>query len=349
MKVALYLFSVLIIAASLMPLVKKDYWTFRIFDYPRFQKLLLISCLIIAWFFEDYGSLKKVDYAILTVLIVLFFYLLSQIIPYTPFSTKMVKSADKHEKSTLSLMVANVYQYNEHFQKCLKMIQRIRPDVFMLVETDHKWADQIALLKDKYPYQVEIPLENTYGMLFYSKYPLKNTQVKYLIDEEIPSIQTDLLLNNGETIRIYGIHPTPPVPGENTHSTERDAEILIAGKAAKSYGKAAIIMGDLNDVAWSYTSELFLKISGMGDPRRGRGMFNTFHAQYPFLRWPLDHIFLSNHFKLKKLQVHPSIGSDHFPISISVVLDTTVENEQMEASEQELEEAQEKIVSGLEV
>ncbi len=100
-------------------------------------------------------------------------------------------------------------------------------------------------------------------------------------------------------------------------------------------------------MTWSYTNELFLKISGMGDPRRGRGMFSTFHAKYPWLRWPLDHIFLSPHFRLKKLKVQPHIGSDHFPISAQVVLDMDNENEQFEADQEDKEEAREKIISGV--
>ncbi|MBD8489981.1 endonuclease/exonuclease/phosphatase family protein [Echinicola sp. CAU 1574] len=347
MKVALYVFSILIIGATLMPLVKKDYWTFRVFDYPRFQKLILISTLIILWFFEDYNELQKVDFAILTILILLFFYLLKQIIPYSPFSTKMVKSAYKKDKPTLSLLTGNVYQYNRDYAKCLGLIEKISPDVFMLVETDQAWADEVAKLKKDYDYHIELPLDNTYGLLFYSKIPLKNTSINYLINEDIPSIFTDLDLGD-QVVRIYGIHPTPPVPGENTHSTERDAEILLVGEKAKAYGKPCIIMGDLNDVAWSYTTELFLKISGMGDPRRGRGMYNTFHAKYPMLRWPLDHIFVSNHFKVKKLKVQPGIGSDHFPISIELVLDKTVENEELKADQEEKIEAKEKIISGIE-
>lgn len=340
MKAVLYAFSALLIIATLMPLVKKDYWTFRIFDYPRFQKLWLISVLLICWTIVGYEHLSKVDLGIVIILGLLFLYLLKQIVPYSPFHTKMVKPAKKHEKTTVKVLVANVYQYNKDYQKCLQLIKKEQPHLFMLVETDQHWADAIAALKVDYSYQVLLPLENTYGMLLYSKFPLQNIEINHLIDQDIPSIFADLQID-GQLIKLFAIHPTPPVPGENTHSTERDAEILIVGKKAKSEKKPIIIMGDLNDVAWSYTTELFLKISGMGDPRMGRGMYSTFHAKYPFLRWPLDHIFLSHQFRLKKMMVHPSIGSDHFPISADLVLDKNNENEQLEADMEDKADAEE--------
>ena len=81
-----------------------------------------------------------------------------------------------------------------------------------------------------------------------------------------------------------------------------------------------MLMGDLNDVAWSHTTRLFLRTSQLTDPRRGRGMFNTFHAKLPFFRWPLDHFFLSTHFGIVQLKTLPNIGSDHFPIMIQAAI-----------------------------
>jgi len=40
----------------------------------------------------------------------------------------------------------------------------------------------------------------------------------------------------------------------------------------------------------------------------------TFHADHPLLRWPLDHVFVSEHFTLKTMRRLPHIGSDHFPL-----------------------------------
>ena len=77
-------------------------------------------------------------------------------------------------------------------------------------------------------------------------------------------------------------------------------------------------MGDLNDVAWSPTSRLFLRLSGLLDARKGRGLYNTWNANHFLMRFPLDHIFHSHHFTLVDLERMPHIGSDHFPVYVTL-------------------------------
>jgi endonuclease/exonuclease/phosphatase (EEP) superfamily protein YafD len=52
----------------------------------------------------------------------------------------------------------------------------------------------------------------------------------------------------------------------------------------------------------------------MLDPRIGRAFFNTFHAHYPLVKWPLDHVFHSSHFMLEDIRKLSDIGSDHYPL-----------------------------------
>jgi len=191
-------------------------------------------------------------------------------------------------------------------------------------------------------------LDNTYGMLLFSKLSLENAEVRNLIKEGIPSIKTDIVLENKVRLKFFGIHPEPPVPSENPYSTERDAEILLVAKEIQDMDQPVLVAGDLNDVAWSYTTKLFLKISGLLDPRRGRGFFNTFHAKHKLLRWPLDHLFCSKHFCVHTIQRLNATGSDHFPMFISLKMEANEnEDHELEADEADQQEANEKIKAAL--
>lgn len=341
----LKIFSLLIILLTFLPLLKSVKWWIRVFDYPRLQKLVLHLLLMTLWV----ALSKELSSEILLwigALIISAAYLTYQVWPFTPFGKKMIESVKYDKNKGLHILVANVYQENDQYHKTLNLVQKQDPDIVFLVETDQRWADALEKLDQIYEHSIKIPLENTYGLLFYSKLPIIRKEIHFLVDPDIPSLELDLELKNGQLITIYAIHPTPPVPGENDESTERDAEILIVGKKSKKNPKPSLVIGDLNDVAWSYTTELFLKISEMADPRRGRGTFNTFHAKIPFLRWPLDHVFLSKHFGLAALEVLPGIGSDHFPIKLKAVLTKSNDTEVLSANGDEKKEARQKISNG---
>jgi endonuclease/exonuclease/phosphatase (EEP) superfamily protein YafD len=343
----LRIFSTFFIFATFFPLIKLDYWWVRIFDYPRLQKLVIILLLGIIWI-SYRGVFENLEvYIWLGLLTICTFYLISKVMPFTPLGKKMIDTVPFDVESGIHILVANVYQYNENYQKVVELVNTSNPDLVFLVETNKAWENGMSSIEKDYSDRIKIPLENTYGLLFYSKLEIIRKEINYLVDDDIPSLELDIKLRDGKLITIYAIHPTPPVPSENEKSTERDAEILIVGKKSKKNKNPSLVIGDLNDVAWSYTTELFLKISGMADPRRGRGLFNTFHAKIPLVRWPLDHIFLSKHFGLASLKVEEGIGSDHFPISMKAVLMSKKTTEQLEVNGEDKKEANEKIKNGI--
>jgi len=80
----------------------------------------------------------------------------------------------------------------------------------------------------------------------------------------------------------------------------------------------SIVAGDLNDVAWSRTNRLFQEVSGLLDPRIGRGPYATFNADWPLLKWPLDHVFFEESFGLLGIAVMEDMGSDHYPLLVEL-------------------------------
>ena len=344
MNVFLAVISILLLLFSVLALIRHDYWTFRVFDYPRIQKFVAsVICLVLLLiFFNSHNILFWVLSVAMAVNVAYLFWL---IVPFTFLGKKQVLRATKHiPEHSLSIMIANVYEDNTNSAGCLKEIYKTNPDVVLLLETNNRWYIDTAELQQKYPHNVKVPLENTYGMLLYSKLPLDDTEVKYLVEDDIPSIHTKIILKNGMKVQLFAVHPTPPVPNENPRSTERDKELLLVADMAKASQVPVIVIGDLNDVAWSYTTELFLKMSGLLDPRRGRGFFNSFHAHYPIMRFPLDHAFISTDFKLKQIKRLSNFNSDHFPIFINLQYDAKapLQQQAMEPDADDLEEAAEK-------
>lgn len=93
------------------------------------------------------------------------------------------------------------------------------------------------------------------------------------------------------------------------------------------------------------TSTLFKKTSGLIDARIGRGLLSTFHANYWIFRFPLDLVFHSNNIVVDKLRVLKHIGSDHFPIYCSFILNAK-SNSNSKSSEKVEEDIDEIIEDG---
>ena len=206
--------------------------------------------------------------------------------------------------------------YNRDASRCLGVIREQRPDIVLAVETDDWWLSQLQHLAQDYPHTCHAPLPNTYGMLVFSRLPLVHKEIQFILDPGVPSFHGRVRLPSGIEANLHFVHPKPPAPQESKTSTRRDAELLLVGRAIQAHDGPTIVAGDLNDVAWSHTSELFRRLARLLDPRVGRGMLPTFNANYKLLRWPLDHVFHSAHFRLQDLKRLPHIGSDHFPIYI---------------------------------
>ncbi|MEL6741018.1 MAG: endonuclease/exonuclease/phosphatase family protein, partial [Planctomycetota bacterium] len=173
------------------------------------------------------------------------------------------------------------------------------------------------------------------------------------VSEDRPSINATLDIG-GMPIRFVGVHPTPPAlakrSGTGRHNSRiRDAELVLVAEDVAADAEAVwIVAGDFNDVAWSHTTRLFRRLSGLRDPRVGRGMFSTYHAEYPLLRYPLDHVFVSRGIRVAGLSRVRMPGSDHFAMLADLDLRDVGEGVNPTADPDDLEEAAEVIDEGTE-
>ena len=345
MKILLTTLALFFIVATLLPLLRHEAWWIRIFDFPRTQIAgagILITCVYV--FFWDTTNLQ--EDVILGALLLCVTYQGVKIFPYTALAPHQVLSArSAGDVPTLSILIANVLMENRQSDPFLALIRQYDPDIILAIETDEWWSERLAVLDREYPHVVNVPLPNTYGMVLHSRKVLIDPHVKYIIEDTVPSIHARVPLDGGDELFLYCLHPEPPFPTEATETTERDAELLVVGQEARRRDAPTIVMGDMNDVAWSHTTTLFQKISGLLDPRIGRGMYNSYSAKNPFLRWPLDHLFHSEHFSLVDLQRLPAWGSDHFSIFVRLQYSAHTEaaNDVPEADSEDREQANEKI------
>jgi endonuclease/exonuclease/phosphatase (EEP) superfamily protein YafD len=307
----------LLILLTFLPLWETDRWWVRLWDFPRLQvaALLIVAILAVVWIGPRRGRLFWIAIAAMLAALA---WQATHFVAYFPPWPKQVASIDNCPAGrSIELLNANVLIGNQRYGELIALVERTDPDIVLLLETSPDWQRAIAPLDARYPFRIGEPVPNSYGMILLSRLPMEG-EVLHRLQAGVPSIRAKLRLGDGQLVDLHGLHPEPPLPGDD--SGERDAELVAVGREVRKSGRAAIVLGDLNDVAWSRTSRLFLDVSGMRDPRVGRGLYPTFDAKYPLLRWPLDHLFVTPHFGLQQLDLQGPIGSDHFPILYRICL-----------------------------
>jgi len=305
--------------ATLAPFVSTGAWWVRLFDFPKLQ-LLWASVLPFAIALAHWGIFGEFLWIDALVLLACALWNTRRIAPFTRVWRKESPSLSATPSaSAFSLMVANVRVENRRFDEFLERVREESPDLLLVIENDQQWGDALSALHEGYPHRVIENRDEGLGMALYSRLPLRDARSRALVSERRVSIHADV--RAGERwVRFVGVHPTPPGLDDDTGESRRDSRVrdaellLVADEVAANPEKTWIIAGDFNDVAWSHTTRLFKRTSGLVDPRVGRRLLTTYHAQLPLLRYPVDHVFASPGVRVGGLCRARIPGSDHFAV-----------------------------------
>ena len=305
---ALTLFLVIV---TLLPFLPFSHGIVRVGDFPRqqFFWLALVLLVLSVALGDDATGWRVMQMALAGVIVIH----ARHILRYTPLWRKQTVDVGPAENGVpLRLVSANVKMGNDRYDEMRAEIARADPDIVVFMEVDAKWRNGLSALLDSYDHVIDQTRDNSYGMIVASKFPLGDLQVEELLTDGVPSAIASVTVADGKVFRLYCIHPEPPVIHRGTEG--RDGETALVALKVKDEALPVIVTGDLNDVAWSMTTERFRTVSGLLDPRIGRRIFSTFDARLPFLRWPLDHLFHSPEFRLVRMERLKPCGSDHFPV-----------------------------------
>ena len=226
--------------------------------------------------------------------------------PSLPESTELETAPEQ----TLRIASANVHFENTDPTKLLAWAQKEMPDVVVLLELSEEYAKNLRE-KTTYPHQYFLPGQSPFGIGLLSKIPLIKPQ-RHTDSNEIPYLETQLELD-GQRLTLITFHPMPPISAED-HEVRNKTLYQFAQRAKEA---PLIIAGDLNASAWSGALH---QLTSFG-LKRTTSLLPTWPTALKGLSGiPIDHILASTHFVSIDSDRAESIGSDHYPVLSTLLL-----------------------------
>lgn len=306
--------AAIVVVVTVLPLTRSYRWWIRGWDFPRAQISVLAALVLVlgAWSGGVLGVL--VAAAMLACLI----YQLFRIVPFLPWSSEDLAIAPERE-GDLRLMALNVEMENDRHDDAIAAIRAENPDVLLLMETDATWTEALEPVLERYDTVLRVPKDDHYGMLFATRLKVRAASIERLTRDDTPSVFATLEDRQGGVFNFIGLHPQPPVPGEDT--VERDLQTLYAARFARETDQPDVVMGDFNDAAWSDTAQAFKHVGQYLDVRVGRGLFPSFHARHWWFRCPIDQLYTTEGIVVSRYRLGKYVGSDHFPVIAHIRVD----------------------------
>lgn len=215
---------------------------------------------------------------------------------------------------TTKVMSVNLFARNKTLNKIIDEILFHDPDIIAFQEYTTNSHDRFRAegVFEKWPYSVYIPREDTFGSAILSKRRIVEKEQFFLDEVRIP--QTRAVVDvNGTRTNVINIHLVPP--GIKHYSIHLQQQKALHQKLLSHKDAPQIILGDFNLTQHSrFISKISRSFSNAFDLA---GAF--FGATWPNVKWlppvlRIDHIFLSDHFHCKKIEIGTGSGSDHRPL-----------------------------------
>ncbi|WP_057935959.1 endonuclease/exonuclease/phosphatase family protein [Algoriphagus resistens] len=205
--------------------------------------------------------------------------------------------------------------------------------------------DAVKILGENSNYKVSYhitdgnPNRRSNGLAIFSKYPIINDGKVFNSQGTNGAIFADILVNS-DTIRIYNAHlESMRIDSDRLENLEgvkenyrqtlgklhrgslaRSKQLNVLLEHMNNSPHPLILMGDLNEIPYSYTYFRLSENYENAFETAGRGFGFTYNRILFFLR--IDHIFSSKKLKAVQFRTHREVDySDHYPVSATFTWD----------------------------
>jgi endonuclease/exonuclease/phosphatase (EEP) superfamily protein YafD len=216
---------------------------------------------------------------------------------------------------SIRLLSSNIAFFNRHHHPLIKLIKDDDPDVVLLYEVSSDWLEDLKPLEAIYEHFRIVPSPGHSGTALYSRLPVDEIHHVYVVGS--PLMYTTVQIGD-KHLTIIGAHPDSP---NNTREMQRRNEQLDElVDLILSLPRPRVLIGDFNTSSWHPAFKRLLMETAMRDSRRGFGIQPSWPVDFPLFRTPIDHCLVSKGVGVVDRRLPRSIGSDHFPVLVDLVL-----------------------------
>lgn len=235
-------------------------------------------------------------------------------------------AAESSGAADVTILVANLQSRAASAQAMADLVKQRRPDLIVLTEITADSETALKQLDIDYPFRAAELRKSPYNVLLLSRHRILAYQFVYPTTGYLPVLDARLCATRAMVTAesdgppcysLVALHAARPLGEGNLQLRNRQLS-AAAGIAARDRQRPVLLAGDLNITPWSAAFGRLERIASLADASIGTGIKPTWFSRFPFVGLPIDHVLNNPGFRVTGVEVLPSIGSDHFPLFVSL-------------------------------
>jgi len=295
----------LTVAASVLPLGARLYWTLELSTHFRVQYLAATAVLLVL------VALRR-QWAACAVLAAVGGISAASVLPYVPLPFGEPAAAAGAPLKVLSI---NVSYRPFSARRLLEIIREADADVLIVQELTPHAESVLAALDTEFPHNRKFPANGPYGIGIWSRYELESGAT--IAISRRPAIEARVR-GPSSTFTVIGVHLSAPITQRRAAARNQELRALAAHVAAIE--GPLIVAGDFNATPYSPYFVEWLEATGLTDSRRGRTLSVSWPTMLPIAGIPIDHVTVNDDFTILSHRRLANFESDHYGVLVELVL-----------------------------